>query len=112
MSFGWLIGKENQPAVVFVGGSRAYARYRADVRARTAGRSRCLSMMCPDEPLVLCLDHLVALARGLPQRLDVGDGDLPAAIANDAGLPQRVRDDGDRIALDADHACEQLLRQR
>ena len=55
---------------------------------------------------------VITFARGRPERIDVGDLDLSAAIAEHPGLLQRMRDDRNRVALDADHAGELLLRHR
>ena len=58
------------------------------------------------------LDGLIAFACRPPQSFNVGDFDLPAAVADDAGLLKRVGDDRNRVALHADHLCEKLLGQR
>ena len=88
--------------------AQEYALYRADV----SRQHRWLTMMRAEELLVLRPDRLVAFARHAPQQLHVGDVDLPAAITDDAGLLERMRHDRDGVALDADHACKQFLRQR
>src|SRR5439155_18413669 len=51
------------------------------------------------QPVALHLDRPMALAGGLSQTVDVGDVDVPAAVADETGPLKRVRHERDGVAL-------------
>src|SRR6185312_10847039 len=67
-----------------------------------AVRSRAVVVLS-EKTRLLGFDDAIAFAGRLPQRLLVQDFDVPAAIADHPRLLQRVRNDGHRVALDAEH---------
>ena len=64
------------------------------------------------QPMMVRLDDIVALAGRLSQTFRVDDVDVAAAVADNSGLLQRVGDNRNRVALHADHLRQEFLRQR
>ena len=58
------------------------------------------------------LDRAVALAGGLTQPFQIVDLDVAAAVADQAGLLQRIGDQRYAGPPHAEHLAEELLRQR
>src|SRR5438270_9193355 len=58
------------------------------------------------------LHRVIALASRLPQSFHVCDCDLPAAVADRAGLLKLMCNDRNRVALYAYHLSEKFLGQR
>lgn len=69
---------------------KAATRKAGSRKARSRGCHRCASPRFSEQLLASCLDGAITFARGLLWRLIIHDLDAIAAVADDAGLLQRV----------------------
>ncbi len=54
-------------------------------------------------------DRLVTFAGRFSEAFEIRDSDMSAAVADNAGLLQRMGDDRNRVALHADHLRHEFL---